>query len=128
MHGLNVILADDSPVVADQMGDVIISFEKAKLRLTEVLLFPHLRNDLILLSVGKLANKGIYFLFHRTDFRLSVQDNGFVLGHGERDIINGPYSLQNPTCHEIPSALFHRISTSSSKAPTTCAHELQRSI
>jgi hypothetical protein len=73
---------------------VVIPFENANIRLTDVYLVPDLGFNLV--SVGRLADKGIQAIFSRDFVILQVAESGFVIGESLRDINNGLYRLPVP--------------------------------
>ena len=89
-----VILADKSSVIASQVGNVLLEFEFAMVRLSNVLFIPGLGYNLV--SVGKLADNGIESTFRKSDVVLQLSNKDFVVGHGSRDSTTGLYSLPNP--------------------------------
>ena len=54
------------------MGEVVLPFEHANIRLQNVLYIPNLGYNLV--STGKLADNGIQSLFRRFDARLRPPD------------------------------------------------------
>ena len=69
-----IALADKSTVVANQVGKVLLSFENANLRLTDVLLVPEMRYNLV--SCGRPADKGIEFRFSSESVSLDLGRKG----------------------------------------------------
>jgi hypothetical protein len=59
----SISLADKSEVRATHVGEVVLPFENAKIRLTDVYLVPDLGFNLV--SVGRLADKGITATFKK---------------------------------------------------------------
>lgn len=89
-----IMLADETSVVTKQCGDVLMPFEFANVRLTEVLHVPSLGFNLV--SVGRLADKGISSHFRRHDVQLTFETKSFLLGAGHRDPATGLYMLPEP--------------------------------
>ena len=85
------------------MGEVVLPFEHADIRLQNVLYIPNLSYNLV--STGKLADNGIQSLFRRFDVRLSLQTNSFFVGIGSRDKKSGMYMLLEPISHSTQMAM-----------------------
>ena len=69
-HARTVMLADKRSVTSTDMGEAVLPFEHANIRLQNVLYIPNLGYNLV--STGKLAHNGIQSLFRRSDVRLSL--------------------------------------------------------
>ena len=82
-----IALADKSTVVANQVGEVLLSFENANLRLTDVLLVPEMGYNLV--SCGRLADKGIESRFSIESVSLVLVEKEFLIGSGCRQERNG---------------------------------------
>jgi hypothetical protein len=84
-----ILLADTSEVRANMSGDVILEFPKedgsptAILRITGCLYVEDLGYNLI--SVGKLADKGITSIFRAETVELKIEPKSLILGRGIRD-------------------------------------------
>lgn len=89
-----VMLTDQSSVVADRSGVVLLPFEKGEFWLKSVLLIPGLGYNLV--SVGRFADNGIEFLFTRDGVQLCFRPDNFFIGHGIRDAETRLYSLPGP--------------------------------
>lgn len=84
-----IILADGTSVAATQCGDVLMPFESANIRLSDVLYVPSMSFNLV--SVGRLSDKGIESHFRRHDLQLTLETDGFIIGSGQRDLNSGLY-------------------------------------
>lgn len=87
-------MADDSPLVAHQYGDVLIPFENSNITLTNVFLIPNLVYNLVL--GNRLADKGKISVLGRPYVKLYLEDINFLVGIGQRDAENGLDSLPDP--------------------------------
>ena len=96
-----IALADKSTVVANQVGEVLLSFENANLRLTDVLLVPEMGYNLV--SCGRLADKGIESRFSSESVSLILVEKEFLIGSGCRQERNGMYVLPSPDVQGLPS-------------------------
>lgn len=96
----SIVLADQRTIVANMAGDVVIPFKGVNLRITECLLAPDLGYNLV--SVGRLADKGIRSTFDVNRMSLSM-DSGTFVGTGVRESKSGLYYLPAPV--EQSSAL-----------------------
>ena len=83
------MLADKTSVKSTYMGEVVLPFEHANIRLQNVLYIPNIGYNLV--STDKLADHGMQSLFRLSDFRLSLQTNSFFIGLVSRDKISGMY-------------------------------------
>jgi GAG-pre-integrase domain len=108
-----IALADKSEVCATHAGEVVLPLENANIRLTGVYFVPDLGFKLV--SVGRLADKGITSTFKQGFVNFQVAESGFDIGSGTRDDITGLYSLPAPEMHDtmlaVPandSALWHQ--------------------
>ena len=110
-----VMLADKNSVTATHMGDVILPFENANIRLKHVLYIPNLGYNLV--STGRLADNGIESKFGRCDVRLTLESNNFYVGLGSRDTESGLYMMPQPENHESKSQAL--VTSHSSKASET---------
>lgn len=95
-----IILADESTVVASEIGEVIIPFEIANLRLKDVLLVPDIGYNLV--SCGRLADKGIQSCFSSVYVTFVLSENNFQIGSGTRETKSCIYILPNPTTYTVP--------------------------
>ena len=102
-HARTVMLADKTSVMSTHMGEVVLPFEHANIRLQNVLYIPNLGYSLV--STGKLADNGIQSLFCRFDVRLSLQTNSFFIGLGSRDKTSGMYMLPEPISQSTEMAM-----------------------
>jgi hypothetical protein len=110
----SIALADKSEVCATHVGEVVLPFENANIRLTGVYFVPDLGFNLV--SVGRLADKGITATFNKSCVTLQVAESGFDIGSGTRDDNTGLYSLPAPEMRDtmlaVPikgdSALWHQ--------------------
>ena len=84
-----VLLPNKMSVTATQMGEVLLPFENANIRLGKVLYIPNLGNNLV--STGKLTDNGIESHFRRFDVRLILESTSFFVGNGNRDSGCGMY-------------------------------------
>ncbi|MBW5416393.1 GAG-pre-integrase domain-containing protein, partial [Pseudomonas sp. MAG002Y] len=99
----HVMLADKTSVTSTHMGEVVLPFEHANIRLQNVLYIPNLGYNLV--STGKLADNGIQSLFRRFDVRLSLQTTNFFIGLGSRDKTSGMYMLPEPVSQNTQMAM-----------------------
>lgn len=89
-----IYLADRTSVTAKSYGEVLLTFEKSVLRLQDVLFVPALKYNLV--SVGRLADKGIESQFTSSHLILMLQRNKSIIGTGSRDLSSGMYMLPSP--------------------------------
>ena len=97
-----IALADESVVKSTYVGQVVIPFRDANLRITEAYLVPDLGFNLV--SVGKLADAGIRTTFEKECVRLLCNDSDQRIGTGIRDKSTGLYMLPSPQVksHQSP--------------------------
>ena len=89
----SIALADKRKMVASLAGDVMIPFEGVRLRITNSLFAPDLGYNLV--SVGRLADKGIRSTFDANAVRLTM-NTGMHVGLGVREDGSGLYYLPAP--------------------------------
>jgi hypothetical protein len=77
--------------------------ENANISLTGVFFVPDLGFNLV--SVGRLADKGITSTFKKAFANLQVAESGFDIGSGIRDDIAGLYKLPAPEMHDTMLAV-----------------------
>jgi GAG-pre-integrase domain len=94
----SIALAGKSEDRATHVGEVVLPFENANIRLTCVYLVPDLGFNLV--SVGRLADKGITATFNKGFVTLQVVESGFDIGSGTRDENTGLYMLPAPELHD----------------------------
>ena len=111
-----IILADKRTIHANEMGDVIIPFEKANLRLKNALYVPDLGYNLV--SSGQMADKGIESRFSNASVLLVLLENDFQFGSGTREGKCGMYVLPNPISHTSS----HRATVTMENSPTELWH------
>ena len=105
------MLADKSTVTSSQIGDVLLEFENANIRLKSALLIAGLGYNL--LSVGQFADNGIKSTFLKTKVELSLINTGFLIGNGTRNKATGLYALPSPTVPtDISGVITDRIGNS----------------
>lgn len=97
-----VLLADKSSIITSKHGEVLLPFDNVNIRLTHVLYIPGLGYNLV--SVGRLADKGIESLFRSKDVELRHQSSGMIVGYGIRDGDTSLYALPNPDISIIHTA------------------------
>lgn len=110
-----VMVADETSVTATEVGEVILPFTNANIRLKNVLHIPNLGYNLA--STGRLADNGIESCFCQNDVRLTLESTGFLIGSGERDTISRMYMLPQPSmvgCKE------HTLIASEESDPSEC--------
>ena len=95
-----LVLADKSTVVANQVGEVLLSIENANLRLTDVLLVPEMGYNLV--SCGRLADKGIESRFSSESASLILVEKKFLIGSGCRQERNGMYVFPSLEVQGLP--------------------------
>jgi hypothetical protein len=86
-----ISLADKSEVHATHSGEVVLPFENANIRLTGVYFVPDLGFNLV--SVGRLADKGITTSLNKLCVTLHVAQSGFNIGNGTRDDSTPVYTV-----------------------------------
>ncbi len=86
-----ILLADKSSVIAEMEGRVALEFEEAKIVLENVLLIPSL--GYILVSVGRLVDKGIESNFSTHKVSLQYGRFSVEVASGQRDPETGLYRL-----------------------------------
>lgn len=111
----SIALADKRKMVADMSGDVVIPFKGVRLTLTNCLYAPDLGYNLV--SVGRLADKGISSVFDKTSVCLSLTSVMHV-GVGTREdcglyYLPGPVEQVGSSPHHsalsaVTSQLWHR--------------------
>ena len=91
-----IALADKRAMVADMQGDVVICFDRVRLTISNCLFAPDLGYNLV--SVGRLADKGIRSTFDADGVKLS-KVSGLHIGQGVRESDSGLYYLPSPLKH-----------------------------